>query len=232
MGFDKKGKKRQRLNPESKREDSGAGGVAKTKRLIRGVERLLRKETLAAEIRAAQEIKLKQLQYQLEQQSSALQLKELEIKMSAKYKKIRFFEKQKITRKLDQVARKEAEGDGDRDQLAAEREAAQRDLFYLANYPRSEAYISLFLPADKDTEEVQQKREAMRHRIEEMHAKKQQSTHAVDLEQEQENRPGSEDADDDFFVQAEQEEEEEEEEPAAESKASAKKPKKKKKRTA
>merc|ERR1712216_538620 len=76
--------------------------ASKTKQLIRGVERLLRREGLAADLRAAQEAKLAKLQ----QQQEDAKTKELEIKMSLKYKKAKFFERKKITRTLAKLAKR------------------------------------------------------------------------------------------------------------------------------
>merc|ERR1712216_217366 len=80
--------------------------ASKTKQLIRGVERLLRREGLAADLRAAQEAKLAKLQRQLEHQQEDAKTKELEIKMSLKYKKAKFFERKKITRTLAKLAKR------------------------------------------------------------------------------------------------------------------------------
>ena len=101
---------------------------------------------LAADLRAAQEAKLAKLQQQLEHQQEDAKTKELEIKMSLKYKKAKFFggvqpasaavahlaftERKKITRTLAKLAKRLAK-DGPSEELTAKQMSAQRDLLYV-----------------------------------------------------------------------------------------------------
>ena len=88
------------------------------------------------------------LKEQLEHQQDDAKTKELEVKMSLKYKKAKFFgdhtlllllpillltamtEKKKITRTLAQLAKRVAE-EGASEELTAEQLSAQRDLLYV-----------------------------------------------------------------------------------------------------
>eukprot|EP00658_Telonema_sp_P-2_P042959 TRINITY_DN30924_c0_g1_i7.p1 TRINITY_DN30924_c0_g1~~TRINITY_DN30924_c0_g1_i7.p1 ORF type:complete len:241 (-),score=77.44 TRINITY_DN30924_c0_g1_i7:130-852(-) len=199
----------QKKRRPNKRRSGKPASCTETKRAIRTVERLLRKPDLPEHVREAQGRKLGQLKEQLVEQSAAFRTKELEIKMSTKYRKVKFFERQKITRKLDQIAKKEQTGEGDPEDLAAERLRWQRDLFYISNYPKTEPYISLFLSAEKDTEEVRQKRQEVRDKIDAAAANKTKSKHAVDLEEEEHIQ----EVEDDFFVAAPEASEDDEPQP-------------------
>merc|ERR1712166_696409 len=182
-GPPQKGRKRARSDKDKK----VSNGTAKTKQQIRSVERLLRKETLAADFRAAQEQRLSVLKGQLGHQQTANETKATEIAMSAKYKQAKFFEKQKVTRRLAQLSKKDEPNAAESSEL----QLCQRNMFYIKNYPRDQPYISLFLPEERDTDEVKAKREAMRATIDAAHNKLHHSKHAVDEEEVEE---------DDFFL--------------------------------
>jgi len=205
-----RGKGLKRPRSDDGQQDKGtkrvSNGCAKTKKTIRDVERLLRKETLAADFRAAQEQRLSVLKGQLEHQQAAFQVKETEIKMTAKYKRVKFFEKQKVNRRLNQFAKK----DELTEEESSERQRYQRDLFYIANFPKDQPYISLYVAEEKDTDEVKAKREAIRATIDVTYNKLHHSKHAVDeeeVEKEETHEQAAGEADggeaaDDFFLEA------------------------------
>jgi len=74
----------------------------------------------------------------------ATKQKELEIKMSKKYKRVKLFERVKVERQLKQVMKKIGEEDGDMKKMLEQRAFHQKNLFYIKNFPRDRAYVSLF----------------------------------------------------------------------------------------
>lgn len=122
------------------RSGTGTGGY---KRAIRGVERLLAKESLPAEVRKAHEAKLKQLQAEAEKWATA----QRESKIAKRYHKVKFFEKRKLVRKLAKLQRDAAP--------ASAVDAVKADLMYVKHFPPGEKYVSLLVG---DTPELQARR--------------------------------------------------------------------------
>ncbi|KAJ8461991.1 hypothetical protein ONZ51_g11186 [Trametes cubensis] len=77
-------------------------GVQKIKAALRQTRRLLAKDSLAADVRVATERRLKSLEADLAKAEQA----RLERTMATRYHKIKFFERQKVSRKLAQTKRK------------------------------------------------------------------------------------------------------------------------------
>ncbi|KAJ3018250.1 hypothetical protein NUW54_g382 [Trametes sanguinea] len=77
-------------------------GVQKIKAAIRQTRRLLAKDNLAADVRVTTERRLKSLEADLAKAEQA----RLERTMATRYHKIKFFERQKVVRKLNQTKRK------------------------------------------------------------------------------------------------------------------------------
>jgi len=105
------------------------------KQQIRGIERLLKREGVAPEAKAAQETRLKELQDSLQDR----QKRDLEQKYSKKYHMVRFFERKKVSRKLSQVVKQlEDKGLGAKERKALEqtRDRLDADLDYIVNFPR------------------------------------------------------------------------------------------------
>ncbi len=131
-------------------------GVQKIKAALRQTRRLLAKDKLAADVRVATERRLKALEGELAQAEQA----RLERTMATRYHKIKFFERQKITRRIAQV-KKQLEGATEKKEqrkLEARLEELRVDLNYVLHYPKTKKYISLFPPevrqGGKDAEQV------------------------------------------------------------------------------
>ncbi|KAH8980757.1 hypothetical protein EDB86DRAFT_511463 [Lactarius hatsudake] len=126
-------------------------GVSKIKSALRQTRRLLAKEGLAADVRVESERKLKALETDL----VAAERANKERALATRYHKAKFFDRQKLVRKIKQT-QKRLEEDGVsskvRKALGAELFELRVDLNYVLNYPRLEKYISLFPPDVRQTE--------------------------------------------------------------------------------
>ncbi|KAF9463532.1 hypothetical protein BDZ94DRAFT_1192598 [Collybia nuda] len=135
-------KPRPRKN-RSEKETTGVPGVQKIKSSLRQTRRLLAKDNLAADVRVETERRLRALEADLLQATSSRKQRALAVR----YHKIKFFERQKVIRKLNQA--KKHLGDADEDSRS-EFEAAitelRVDLNYILHYPKTKKYISLFPP--------------------------------------------------------------------------------------
>ncbi|KAH9846492.1 hypothetical protein C2E23DRAFT_575250 [Lenzites betulinus] len=127
-------------------------GVQKIKAALRQTRRLLAKDKLAADVRVATERRLRSLEGDL----AAAERARLERTMAARYHKIKFFERQKVVRRLVQAKRKlaagaadgTAKGIGKKERKELERRVTELrvDLCYILHYPKTKKYISLFPP--------------------------------------------------------------------------------------
>jgi hypothetical protein len=84
-----------------------------------------------------------------------------------RYRKVKFFEKRKATRKITAAVKKLNDPDLDaalRGTLEQERTQARADLEYIKNFPTGEKYIALYANADDDPKTVR-RREEIRARI-------------------------------------------------------------------
>ncbi|KAI0350628.1 hypothetical protein OH77DRAFT_1488837 [Trametes cingulata] len=119
-------------------------GVQKIKAALRQTRRLLAKDNLAADVRVATERRLKSLEADLEKAERA----RLERTMATRYHKVKFFERQKVSRKLHQTQRKlsQATDTAERKELEARLAELRVDLNYILHYPKTKKYISLFPP--------------------------------------------------------------------------------------
>ncbi|EPQ55407.1 hypothetical protein GLOTRDRAFT_116299 [Gloeophyllum trabeum ATCC 11539] len=126
-------------------EPTGVPGVQKLKAQLRSVRRLLAKDNLAADVRVETERRLRALEADLEAAERARK----ERALAVRYHKVKFFERQKVVRKIAQTKKKLAR-DGLRGSERKELEGAlaelRVDLNYILHYPRLEKYISLFPP--------------------------------------------------------------------------------------
>ncbi|KAI1790322.1 hypothetical protein LXA43DRAFT_891111 [Ganoderma leucocontextum] len=123
-------------------------GVQKIKAALRQTRRLLAKDKLAADVRVATERRLKSLEADLARAEQA----RVERTMATRYHKIKFFERQKVLRKLAQVKR-QLEGEGGEELGKKERRKLEKrlaelrvDLSYVLHYPKLKKYVSLFPP--------------------------------------------------------------------------------------
>ncbi|KAF8910877.1 hypothetical protein CPB85DRAFT_1221148 [Mucidula mucida] len=112
-------------------------GVSKLKASLRQTQRLLAKDNLAADVRVTTERRLKALESEL----AEAELSKKEQTLSARYHGVKFFERQKVTRKI-----KKAKKNDDAEALLD----ARVDLNYILHYPKLKKYISLFPPEVRD----------------------------------------------------------------------------------
>ncbi|KAH9889320.1 hypothetical protein C8Q73DRAFT_154352 [Cubamyces lactineus] len=136
-------------------------GVQKIKAALRQTRRLLAKDNLAADVRVATERRLKSLEADLAKAEQA----RLERTMATRYHKIKFFERQKVSRRLNQTKRKLASEDvgaKERKELEARLAELRVDLNYILHYPKTKKYISLFPPEVRQAKAGQSAAEAAR----------------------------------------------------------------------
>ncbi|KAJ7188993.1 hypothetical protein C8R46DRAFT_878339 [Mycena filopes] len=125
------------LAPES---SNGTPGVQKLKSLLRQTRRLLAKDNLAADVRVETERRLKALEADLE----VAELGKKERTLAVRYHKVKFFERQKVVRKLNQTKKKIFTSDTP--ELQSALQELRVDLNYILHYPKTKKYISLFPP--------------------------------------------------------------------------------------
>ncbi|KAF9047492.1 hypothetical protein BJ165DRAFT_1466536 [Panaeolus papilionaceus] len=125
-------------------EPAGVPGVQKIKAALRQTRRLLAKDKLDAKIRVETERRLKTLEAELQQAEQAKK----EQAMAIRYHKVKFFERQKVTRKLKQVQKhiESAEDKSEKKKLQSTLQELRIDLNYIFHYPKAKKYISLFPP--------------------------------------------------------------------------------------
>ncbi|KAL1937859.1 hypothetical protein VTO73DRAFT_12752 [Trametes versicolor] len=135
-------------------------GVQKIKAALRQTRRLLTKDNLAADKRVATERRLKSLEGDLEKAEQG----RLERAMATRYHKIKFFERQKVSRKVQQTKRKLAAATekGERKEWEARLAELRVDLSYIVHYPKTKKYISLFPPEVRNAKEGQSAADAAR----------------------------------------------------------------------
>ncbi|CAO2821487.1 unnamed protein product [Amaranthus hypochondriacus] len=136
-----------------------AGGVnkkpkaASLKNQIRSTERLLRKE-LPPEIRLAQERKLDELK---KQQDLHIRLA-VERKIFLRDRKIKFFERRKIERRMRRLEKhlRSSSGQAQEKEISEQLAQLKEDLEYVRFFPKTEKYVSLFC-GDDDAEIVERR---------------------------------------------------------------------------
>ncbi|KAJ4471529.1 hypothetical protein J3R30DRAFT_3710073 [Lentinula aciculospora] len=135
--------KQRKKRPTSYSEPSVLPGVQKIKAIIRQTKRLLAKDKLAADVRVTSERKLKSLEADL----AKAELSRKERALSTRYHKVKFFERQKVVRKINQTKRKLSEADlANRQTLDSDLYERRVELNYINHYPKTKKYISLFPP--------------------------------------------------------------------------------------
>ncbi|KAH9976304.1 hypothetical protein BGW80DRAFT_1123607, partial [Lactifluus volemus] len=126
-------------------------GVSKLKSAVRQTRRLLAKEGLAADARVEAERKIKSLEADL----AVAERANKERALATRYHKVKFFDRQKLLRKIKQTKKRledEEVSSKVRKALKAELFELRVDLNYVMNYPKLEKYISLFPPEARYTE--------------------------------------------------------------------------------
>ncbi|KAF8806619.1 hypothetical protein BYT27DRAFT_7191172 [Phlegmacium glaucopus] len=133
-------------------EPTSTPGVQKVKALLRQTRRLLAKDNLAANVRVETERRQKALEAELGQAEQGKK----ERALSVRYHKVKFFERQKVTRKLKQTKKclEKADSSHEKETIAANIHELRVDLNYVLHYPRTKKYISLFPPEVRKGAEV------------------------------------------------------------------------------
>ncbi|THG99237.1 hypothetical protein EW026_g3063 [Hermanssonia centrifuga] len=119
-------------------------GVQKIKAALRQTRRLLAKEKLGADVRVATERKQKALEADLVEAERVRK----ERTLAQRYHKVKFFERQKVTRKLSKIKRQLEESTEKKERKKLEKVLLELrvDLNYIMHYPKLKKYISLFPP--------------------------------------------------------------------------------------
>ncbi|GAA5853531.1 hypothetical protein JCM8547_002495 [Rhodosporidiobolus lusitaniae] len=146
-----------------------AGSVSKLKAQIRQTTRLLKRDDLTPDVRTTSERRLAALKSELEKTSRENEQSELEKKMATRYRGVKFFERQKLLRKIKQ-AKKQLDESPDDEKVKAALLEARIDLYYVLRYPKTEKYVALFpdgtyFPHDSpssSTDASAQKRQTLR----------------------------------------------------------------------
>ncbi|KAF5355094.1 hypothetical protein D9756_005578 [Leucocoprinus leucothites] len=135
--------KRHHRRPQPSKE-SATPGVSKIKSSLRQTRRLLAKDKLAADVRVETERRLKALETELAQ----AELANKERTIAARYHKVKFFERQKVTRKIAQTKKQlsSESSESSRKKLTKALNDLRVDLNYILHYPKLKKYISLFPP--------------------------------------------------------------------------------------
>jgi hypothetical protein len=134
----KKNKKHQKFY--KKPDGEKIPGVQKVKSSIRQTKRLLAKDNLAPDTRVETERRLEALEADLVKALTA----KTERSNAVRYHKVKFFERQKVIRRINQAKKKLAEESSDT--LPNMLSELRVDLNYVLHYPKSKPYISLFPP--------------------------------------------------------------------------------------
>lgn len=136
--------KKRKMNPHPNRKlEKKVHPVNTIKARIRSLERLLKhRENLPADVRLNHERELASCKWELEAAENGRRKQEF----IGKYHMVRFFDRQKATRRLKQVQKKAKDAEGDLEQEIWEEKVheAQVDLNYTQYYPLDMAYSALF----------------------------------------------------------------------------------------
>ncbi|KAH7910039.1 hypothetical protein BJ138DRAFT_1180586 [Hygrophoropsis aurantiaca] len=124
-------------------EEDAVLGVQKLKASLRQTRRLLAKESLAANVRVETERRQKALEEDLARAEEAKR----ERTFATRYHKVKFFERQKVGRKIKQAKRDLPNTEGkEKKKLEWRLTELRIDLNYILHFPKSKKYISLFPP--------------------------------------------------------------------------------------
>lgn len=122
-----------------------SGSIHKVRKRIRDIERLLKRESIPADIRVDKERELKALNVTLDDAAHDQKIK----KIAKKYHMVRFFERKKAIRKLKQAVKQydsavETEVKKDIKKARKVVKHCQVDVAYVVLFPKDEKYISLY----------------------------------------------------------------------------------------
>ncbi|WFC95890.1 18S rRNA maturation protein [Malassezia brasiliensis] len=120
-------------------------GVNKVKNAIRQTKRLLARDSITPGTRIEAERRLVALQRELEEKEKAGKERNLAIR----YHKVKFFERQKIHRRVRQL-RREVEKDPKKKAMRAALYEARVLLHYVMTFPHDQRYVALFAQGNHD----------------------------------------------------------------------------------
>ncbi|KAF8736936.1 hypothetical protein AX14_013748 [Amanita brunnescens Koide BX004] len=119
--------KRPQFHKKPQKDSDTLPGVQKIKASLRQTRRLLAKDKLAADVRVATERRLKALEADLHRAELARKERSLAIR----YHKVKFFERQKVVRKINQTKKRLASAGGDKGVLETRLFDLRVDLNYI-----------------------------------------------------------------------------------------------------
>ena len=131
----------------------GKGGL---KRQLRGVKRLLARTDIQADAKGKADLELQvaELEAKIAENKQVAREKSLAVK----YRKVKFFEKKKVSRKLNQIELKLKKCGGDvsgRKQLEQEKKRLKDLMTYIKFFPKNKKYVSLFAKDSSDSERLE-----------------------------------------------------------------------------
>ncbi|EPS57943.1 hypothetical protein M569_16874, partial [Genlisea aurea] len=130
------------------------------KNQIRSIERMLRKD-LPLEVKESQNKKLEELKRQQDIHNRLV----IESQLFLRDRKIKFFERRKIERRLRRLEKRQRSSTGQthESEVAEQLEKLKEDLEYVKFFPKTERYVSLFMGGDAT--EIVEKRNRLRKQI-------------------------------------------------------------------
>ena len=118
---------------------------------LRSLRRALARATANGDDVAALESQISALSREVEMSSAAAKRSDQERQHALRYRKVKFFEKQKATRRLRTLDRQlESANSAARPGLLEERERVLADLEYINHYPTTKRYIALYANSEDD----------------------------------------------------------------------------------
>ncbi|PON40160.1 rRNA-processing protein EFG [Parasponia andersonii] len=158
---------KRRVKPAAGRRSKSLGTEKKKpkavslKNQLRSVERMLLRKNLPAEVREAQEQKLEGLKKQQEIHSRLA----VERKIFLRDRKIKFFERRKIERRIRRLEKLQRASSGQTQdaEIAEQLSKLKEDLEYVRFFPKTEKYVALFTGGDDS--ELVDRRNRLREQI-------------------------------------------------------------------
>ncbi|ODQ50845.1 hypothetical protein SAICODRAFT_60911 [Saitoella complicata NRRL Y-17804] len=140
-----------------------SASTSRLKKKIRDIERLLKKDSLPATARVQNERALDALSHELQVAQKASK----ESTLISKYHMVRFFERQKASRKMKQAEKRLASAsEAEASTLKEQLHNHKIDYYYAIHFPLDEKYVSLYPKEGADNSTAVAKRKEMRAWIE------------------------------------------------------------------
>ncbi|RUS33581.1 hypothetical protein BC938DRAFT_471017 [Jimgerdemannia flammicorona] len=146
-------------------DDAVPTSLTAIKKRLRDTERSLKHDKASAKVRLESERSLKALQMHLTDK----QMNEIEKKFALKYRMVKFFERQKVLRKIKRAEKRVEDASSDTERYAeqATLDELKVDLNYILHFPKTEKYVSLFPKFNADNPQSSARRIAIRGKIRE-----------------------------------------------------------------